>query len=264
MLCKMENFCNRSSIKRFQLLKILVLGVLCLAPKCAALVLSGTSTSYARYPTWNGCPNASFSFEFSTTSRPTSATLLWYVDGGIHDSHKDFLVLTIESSRVRLVLRTAGEADGAVEIINSNEVADGRWHRVEVRRRRMDTLLDVDGTVSLRSISGADFEFGIGTNSDVYIGGLPSDCRENLPTYSLPSACFNQRFSGKIRNVAYRNCTCQLERVSMLNGDGTTQDSEDWCERNNTCRGCLCISGDARSTKCDCSSQQCTAGRPCN
>lgn len=250
----MENFCN--SYKRLHSI-ILVLGVLCLAPKCAALILPGTSTSYARYPTWSGCPNASFSFEFSTTN--TGKALLWYVDD--HGS-VDFFVLTVESNHIKLVLRTAEKTDGAVEIVGGSRVADGRWHRVEVRRRRAETLLDVDGTVNSNFTFGSDFEFGSGSNSDVYIGGLPSNCSQSLASYSLPSACFTPHFRGKLRNVVYNNCTCQLERVSMLNGEGNTQGSEDSCEQSNTCQDCLCISGDTPSRKCDCSNQQCTAGRP--
>lgn len=43
-----------------------------------AIVIKAGPTSYARFPPWNGCLNASFSFEFKTTQ--TGNAFLWYVD----------------------------------------------------------------------------------------------------------------------------------------------------------------------------------------
>lgn len=44
----------------------------------SAIVLEGERYSYARYPPWNGCTEASFSFDFKTTQNGDA--ILWYAD----------------------------------------------------------------------------------------------------------------------------------------------------------------------------------------
>ena len=51
-----------------------------LAPSpTVGIFLQGTETSYARFPKWDACTNATFSFEFRTTQ---SEGLLMYADDG--------------------------------------------------------------------------------------------------------------------------------------------------------------------------------------
>ncbi len=49
-----------------------------------------------------------------------------------------------------------------------------------------------------------DLHFGnVTSNSDVYIGGLPSWYSTKLSSLALPSVVFETRFKGAIRNVVY-------------------------------------------------------------
>jgi len=217
-----------------------------------ALQLSGTQSSHARFPPWAGCTNASFSFDFRTTQLiPDRGVLLWYADDG---GRTDFFVvmLTAQRGAVRLVLRLADETDGNVDISLGRSVNDGRWHRVEVRRRRAETVLSVDDEVDSGTVFGRSFQFGRGNNSDVFIGGMPRRLVAHLSGMAMPSAVFAARFRGSVRNVVYGNCTCERRRASLVDGDGVRA-ADDTCEQRNPCRdGCLCISTDV-DTSCDCS-----------
>jgi len=105
-----------------------------------ALSLSGANSSYARFPPWSGCMNASFSFDFRTTQPvppPPHGVLLWYADdGGLTDFFA--VMLTAPRDAVRLVLRLADDVDGNVDLSLGRSVNDGRWHHVEVRRLYCD------------------------------------------------------------------------------------------------------------------------------
>lgn len=62
---------------------LLLLAITCCLPLTAAVYLRGTESSYARYPLWNGCINASVSFEMKTTDEATDReTILMYTDDG--------------------------------------------------------------------------------------------------------------------------------------------------------------------------------------
>lgn len=217
-----------------------------------ALSLPGTQTAHARFPPWAGCMNASFSFDFRTTqSIPEHGVLLWYADDG---GRTDFfgVMLTAERGALRLVLRLADQVDGNVDISLGQGVNDGRWHHVEVRRKRAETFLVVDDDQDSGVVFGHSFHFGRGNNSDVFVGGIPPEFVRDLSSLAMPSAVFAARFQGSVRNVIYGNCTCERRRVSAIGGVGVRA-TDDTCEVHNPCRdGCLCISSDA-DTSCDCS-----------
>lgn len=205
----------------------LFLFVVALRRGAEAITLLGSETSYARYPRWNDCLNASFSFEFKSNQSDKGQVLLWYVDDG---GTYDFFEVTMNAGRVRLVLNIVDGKDGNVEITVGHGINDGRWHKVEVRRRRMETSLRVDGNVESRFSFGSDFYFGRGHNSDVYIGGLPSELTQNMARLALPSALFHQRLKGSVRNILYGNCSCHTQRAVLIDGVGVTQFPQETCE----------------------------------
>lgn len=196
--------------------------------------------------------NASFSFDFRTSQTiPEHGVLLWYADDG---GRTDFFVvmLTAQRGAVRLVLRLADEVDGNVDISLGQGVNDGRWHRVEVRRRRAETFLMVDDEEASDVVFGHSFHFGRGNNSDVFVGGMPAEFVGDLSSLAMPSAVFSARLQGSVRNVVYGNCTCERRRVRPIGGVDVSA-ADDTCEVSNLCRdGCLCISSDD-DTSCDCS-----------
>ena len=231
-----------------------------------ALSLPGSESSYARFPPWAGCMNASFSFDFRTTQPiPERGVLLWYADDG---GRTDFFAVMLTARRrgaVRLVLRLADDVDGNVDVSLGAGVNDGRWHRVEVRRRRAETVLSVDDETDAGTVFGRSFQFGGrgGDNSDVFVGGMPPEMAGRLSSMAMPSAVFAARLRGSVRNVVYGNCSCERRRVSPIDVDGgVVRAADDACERRDPCRdGCLCISSDV-DTSCDCSDRvACVSGQ---
>ena len=223
-----------------------------------AVFIHGTESSYVRYPRWNSCPNASLSFEFRTAQ--PEGLLLYADDGGLYD----FFEISHSGGSVAAILNIVDGRDSNVEMRIGRNVNDGQWHRVELRRNRMETTMLVDGVQDSSFSFGSNFNFGgssLQNNSFVYVGGLPVSFSQTLHALSLPSVVFKPRFKGHVRNVMYGNCTCLTVRASPLDGVGYSAVPAEACDvRNNCTKGCVCISVDAGS-KCDCSEEACIAGR---
>ena len=229
----------------------------------SAVYLKGTSSSYAQYPKWNACINASISFDFRTQggawTNDDREELLMYVDDG---GRYDFIVVTHRKRRVEVALNIVDGTDGHVEIVpDVSNVDDDNWHSVKIQRRRMETIVTVDGRDASRLSFGSDPYFGRQNNSYVYFGGIPTSFADNFRLVSLPSAYFQPRFKGEIRNVIYNNCSCASERANLLGGVGIDVASRESCDVNNPCQvGCVCISSESGS-RCDCSGKSCTDGK---
>ena len=225
-------------------------------PVVRALYLPGSATSYARFPKWNGCINASILFEFKTTT--DDAVLLYTDDGGTYD----YFEVRLQNGRIHLRLNIVNGTDTSTEMHHGNNLADGRWHRVELRRKRMETILFVDGESVSTTSYGTDFYFGsLNTNSPVYVGGVPVDYIQRLHTLALSSVAFENHFKGWIRNVMYGNCTCQTLRAPYIDGVGVQINPPEACQRRNPCKeGCICISKDD-GPYCDCSEIRCVQGQ---
>ena len=166
------------------------------------------------------------------------------------------------SGRIRVVLNIVDGRDGHVQIDVGSDVNDGRWHRVEIRRNRMETTLIVDGDTDSRFAFGSDFNFGnLRENSEVFFGGLPPHYERDLHGLALPSVLFRPRFRGELRNVLYGNCSCQTVRARYLDGYGVDLYPREQCDMRNPCReGCICVSTDTEPA-CDCSELECISGK---
>jgi hypothetical protein len=233
----------------------------------AGVYLQGTLSSYVRYPRWRSCPNASLSFEFRALN---SAGLLLYADDGGRSS---FVMISYNSTAVTARLNVAESRDDrSVTVAVNVQVLDGVWHTVELRRDRTETVLTVDRVSSRRhalvllSGSSTGGQFGDSpSDSHVFFGGLPAvySLHDRMHVLTLPSVIFEPRFKGYMRNLLYGNCTCLRTRVGApLDGAGFVSLPRDAvCDgRHNCSRGCLCISTD-HGYNCDCSGQQCLAGK---
>ena len=64
--------------------------------------------------------------------------------------------------RVEVNLNIVDGQEGNVEIIPQlpGPVNDGKWHRVKIQRKRMETIVTVDGIRSSAFSFGSDFHFG--------------------------------------------------------------------------------------------------------
>jgi len=247
-----------------------LLAVMSISPPStmAGVYLQGTSTSYALYPRWRICPNASLSFEFRALN---SAGLLVYADDGGRSS---FVVISYDSSTVTARLNVAGARNDRSFSVGVNvNVADGAWHSLELRRERSETILTVDRVSSRRHhmttpIGSVDVggQFGDSpSDSHLLVGGLPVaySRHDRIHALTLPSVVYEPRFKGYFRNLLYGNCTCLRVRAGApLGGEGFAPLLGDAvCSgRHNCSRGCLCISTDHGYT-CDCTGQRCLAGQ---
>ena len=215
--------------------------------------------SHVTYPKWDACINASIYFEFQTNQE--NGLLLYVDDGG----RFDFIQIVLSAGEVKVVLNIVDGRDGNVRLGVNKDVSDGKWHSVELRRNRMQTILTVDGESQVAFSHGSDFHFGAPqNNSYVYIGGLPRWYDLDLSKLALPSVLGQNHFQGTIRNVLYSNCTCETVRAQMISGEGIDNDPPESCESDSDKKvcsdGCVCMSSDAGS-KCDCTLEECAIGR---
>ncbi|KAF4522978.1 hypothetical protein B566_EDAN009568 [Ephemera danica] len=158
-------------------------------------VLEGSQTSYAQFNKWNAGLNGSLEFEFKTEN--PNGLLLYTDDGGTYD----FFEIKLVEGALRLRYNLGG---GAQMLTVGRDLHDGHWHKVNVRRRHERTSLTVDQVTQSRTSRGKEFHFGtLATNSDVFVGGMPSWYNTRLTLLALPSVIFEPRFGGSIRNLVY-------------------------------------------------------------
>lgn len=202
--------------------------------------------SYAQYPKWNACINASLSFEFKTSQG--TGILMYTDDGGSYD----FFEMSLEGGAARLRINIVDGHDGSVEFQVGQNLNDNKWHRVTLQRNRMETTFSVDQESSKNVSYGSDFYFGkLENNSDVFFGGLPESYMKNLENLALPSVMFSKHLAVEIRNVIYGNCSCEPVRGSLVHGVSLDGRFTEACEQRNPCGDCLCISADA-GPQCQC------------
>ena len=193
-------------------------------------VLEGSQTSYAQFRKWYSSPNASLEFEF-LTSQP-NGLLLYTDDGGYYD----FLEVKLVDGSLRIRLNLGNGAQ--IADVGHGDLNNGyTWHHVKIQRNFTKTVVSLDnkkrvvlpdasklrllssnmnsrnnnaGHVKaphqqLQQASSSHVEFGgnFSANSFVYVGGLPSFYSTKLSSLALPSAVFEPRFRGSIRNIVY-------------------------------------------------------------
>ncbi|KAJ9589950.1 hypothetical protein L9F63_016934 [Diploptera punctata] len=161
----------------------------------SGFVLEGSQTSYAQFRKWNAGLNGSLELEFKTDQ--PNGLLLYTDDGGTYD----FFEIKLVEGALRLRYNLGG---GAQILTVGRDLNDGHWHKVQVQRNVERTSLTVDGVTQSRSSRGKEFQFGrLSSNSDVYVGGMPSWYNTKLTLLALPSVIFEPRFGGAIRNLVY-------------------------------------------------------------
>ncbi|XP_021923608.1 neurexin-3 isoform X5 [Zootermopsis nevadensis] len=230
----------------------------------SGFVLEGSQTSYAQFRKWNAGLNGSLEFEFKTEQ--PNGLLLYTDDGGTYD----FFEIKLVEGALRLRYNLGG---GAQILTVGRDLNDGHWHKVQVQRHVERTSLTVDGVTQSGSSRGKEFHFGsLASNSDVYVGGMPSWYNTKLTLLALPSVIFEPRFGGAIRNLVYSDeeggiprrqemkmtefkcggfhCFGATDRKRTARGiRGNTTDA---CEDHDPCQhGGICISTDSGPI-CEC------------
>lgn len=162
---------------------------------CPAFLLDGSTNSYSQFRKWGGGTNGSLEFEFKTDQ--PNGLLLYTDDGGTYD----FFEIKLVEGALRLRYNLGG---GAQIITVGHDLNDGHWHKVHVQRNEDKTTLSVDGVQQNRVSRGKEFQFGrFATNSEVFVGGMPTWYNTKLTLLALPSVIFEPRFVGAIRNLVY-------------------------------------------------------------
>ncbi|XP_065225027.1 neurexin 1 isoform X2 [Planococcus citri] len=226
-----------------------------LISQSVCFLLESTSSSYAQFRKWNVALNGSLEFEFKTDQ--PNGLLLYTDDGGTYD----FFEIKLVEGALRLRYNLGG---GAQIITVGRELNDGHWHKVSVKRNDNKTTLTLDDVSQSRTSKGKEFHFGnLATNSDVYIGGMPSWYNTKLTRLALPSVIFEPRFSGSIRNLVYTDAESnspKRQRIKRSSRRRVVQgfdtkipgSAEDICETEDPCKnGGICISTNNGPT-CDC------------
>ena len=195
-----------------------------------AFILEGSQTSYAQFRKWHSSSSASLEFEF-WTSQPYG--LMLYTDDG---GYYDFLEVKLvdASLRIRLNLGNGAQIADLGQDLNSST-----WHKVKIQRNATQTIIELDSKIravlpdsskirpsvnnnknnnnrhhrqnvnkyhdanSRAPLSAVEFGGNFSANSFVYVGGLPSFYSTKLSSLALPSAVFEPRFRGSIRNIVY-------------------------------------------------------------
>ncbi|XP_069697734.1 neurexin 1-like [Periplaneta americana] len=230
----------------------------------SGFVLEGSQTSYAQFRKWNAGLNGSLELEFKTEQ--PNGLLLYTDDGGTYD----FFEIKLVEGALRLRYNLGG---GAQILTVGRDLNDGHWHKVQVQRNVERTSLTVDGVTQSRSSRGKEFQFGrLASNSDVYVGGMPSWYNTKLTLLALPSVIFEPRFGGAIRNLVYADeegglprrqemkmteFKCGAFHCSGATARGRTArgirgNTTDACEDHDPCQhGGICISTDSGPI-CEC------------
>ncbi|XP_049877630.1 neurexin-1-like [Pectinophora gossypiella] len=197
---------------------------------------------YSQFRKWNAGLNGTLELEFKTDQ--PNGLLLYTDDGGTYD----FFELKLVNGALRLRYNLGG---GAQIITVGNNLNDGHWHKVQVARRDEHTSLAVDGATQSKTSRGKEFVFGkFPTNSDVFVGGIPPSYNSKLTTLALPSAIFEPKFRGSVRNLVYSDGPGQPPRRQELRHSRDLKSlsrnaSGDACERRDPCQhGGVCISTD--------------------
>lgn len=197
---------NRSLL----LLLPLILLIIIISERCRCLcfILDSSNSSYAQFDKWNVALNGSLRFEFKT-DQPNSL-LLYTDDGGTYD----FFEIKLVEGALRLRYNLGS---GAQILTVGRELNDGTWHKVTVRRDGEKTLLTVDDSTQSKISRGKEFYFGnLATNSDIYIGGMPTWYSTKLTRLALPSVIFEPRFGGIIRNLVYADVGSLLPKRQRM------------------------------------------------
>ncbi|KAH7972959.1 hypothetical protein HPB52_019468 [Rhipicephalus sanguineus] len=226
----------------------------------SAVVLEGSSSSYAQLRRWQAGPQATLSLDFQT--QEPSGLLLYADDGG----HGDFVELKLVEGTLRQVddatLRLSlgyGSGRSVSEepflLSAGRNLHDGAWHRAELVRNGAETRLRVDDQSDGGVVQGAgDLHMGNeSSNSFVYVGGVPSWYGAKLAALSLPTVFFEPRLRGAVRNVVYASEHGRPpKRQEPIGFKGVRLRSDEPCEQRDPCQhGGSCISTDTGAV-CDC------------
>ncbi|CAB3396748.1 unnamed protein product [Caenorhabditis bovis] len=237
--------------------------LLSLLASCATpIILNGGPESFARYPKWAHSFENSLSMEIKT--RQSDGLLMYTDDGG---THGNFYALSIVEGHIQLDFRLGDNSNEfgkrrPVNTIRVEEVRvdDDKWHTLTIFQSWENVKLELDYTLVFKILNQRSFVFGnILKNSDVFVGGLPSNIHM-LPVMSSPLRRYSKHLAVNVRNLMYRQYPQGVTSPQLLEAVGSRNNEDDYCnQKQMTSREqFVCLNqGVCYSTndgaKCDCS-----------
>lgn len=224
---------------------LLVLTVLAFLFTAHAITYDGSPNSWTAYEKLNLCPNSDASIFLDLRAEEDDGLLLYMDDGGT----SDYLLVQLINGNIRLEYRfgpgTTQNPEPA-QFTSEKQIPVDSVRSIMLTRDRMRIMLKIDAnkeSATQKPDYGTDLCFGEcqsdyqipGTNSPLYVGGVPDHVRARSLT-SLPSG-----FKGDIFHVEYKNCECKFTNPHVLEvGDSLREKVDDDRCFNLTDSQCLC------------------------
>lgn len=248
------------------------------ATSVSGIFITGSPPSHVRYPPVNFClhnnaENASVSFEFKTSQ--SREAILYYAQ----NKEGGFILINYVSSGH---LHASIQQGDVVCRLRSGpfKVTDGRWKSLTLGKVEQVVTLkfgEVERSVEIdKCVKNLQYKPPpnypdnnyINNNKDgdedmkssfSFIGGIPLLFKRSLHKLHQPYVAELRPFNGYLKNVFYRNCSCQATRVMPISGQGFEVFPAEVCDLNRKlcAKGCLCRTVEYSGHQCDCSETYC-------
>lgn len=229
----------------------------------SAFRYNGTADSWAKYSKWNLCPHDKASLYFTFTTNLADG-LLVYMDDGLLNP-RDYMLLQLQGGKISLQYQFGTGSSSANFTRVDKNIAVGTAYSISIERKRLALVLAIatnpgtnpqipsfsDDLCFGKCLKGLEYELSP-TNSDMYIGGVPSSVRSRQPVNMA------RQFSGDIYHVEHKNCSCRRSSPDVLETGKSVDTSVDPCNIVSTGSKCSC--GYTPSCQCLTCSQTCDTG----
>ncbi|XP_023347072.1 neurexin-2 [Eurytemora carolleeae] len=159
-------------------------------------VLEGSKTSYLQFRRWPGGLDTGLEFQFRTGQQDT---LILYTDDIIN-----CIFLELKLVRGAVQLRYDFGLGPGVLRTTVQQYGDNNWHKVALNRGGLKSTLTVDSEIISQSINSSVLQSVEFSNTNMYIGGIPTWLAANSNDLSAPSVVFEPTFQGGFKDLVYK------------------------------------------------------------
>lgn len=168
-----------------------------------------------------------------------------------HSSHADFLGIELIDGRIRMLMN---KGNGPTELINKRNVADGRWHEVQVDFTPSFAAISVDGQARNMTLPAGNRYLDLAET--LYIGGTELNKRAKALSKGIKSG--DVSYKGCFRNMMLDGKELGLPHVKVSQGLVAKCVWGFPCAEAEPCiLGASCSQLGVRSFKCTCDQPLC-------
>lgn len=168
-----------------------------------------------------------------------------------HSSHADFLGIELVDGRIRMLMN---KGNGPTELINKRNVADGRWHEVQVDFTPSFAAISVDGQMRNMTLPAGNRYLDLAET--LYIGGTELNKRAKALSKGIKSGDLS--YKGCLRNMMLDGKELGLPHVKVSQGLVAKCVWGFPCAEAEPCvPGASCSQLGVRSFKCTCDQPLC-------